>query len=259
LNSKFAFKYGRVEVRAKLSEGNGTLPAIWMLGKNINELGAYWQLNGYGAVTWPACGEIDIMEYWGSNVISSAVHHPIDGNLSIDEYVSNYQYKDGVTTDFHIYALEWNNERITLSVDGINHLNYEPLIKNQFTWPFDTEQYILLNIAIMSNVPANFIQSSLEIDYVRVYQQTSLGNSNITNETDFMVFPNPVTDQLNLIISENQIGNRATIYSLLGKELNSKILNNKQTIIDVSAFPQGMYFIQIVSGNEKNNYKFIKK
>jgi hypothetical protein len=92
-----------------------------------------------------------------------------------------------------------------------------------------------------------------------VYQQTSLGNSNITNETDFMVFPNPVTDQLNLIISENQIGNRATIYSILGKELNSKILNNKQTIIDVSAFPQGMYFIQIVSGNEKKNYKFIKK
>ena len=259
LNSKFAFKYGRVEVRAKLSEGNGTLPAIWMLGKNINELGAYWQLNGYGAVTWPACGEIDIMEYWGSNVISSAVHHPIDGNLSIDEYVANYQYKDGVTSDFHIYALEWNNERITLSVDGINHLNYEPLIKNQFTWPFDTEQYILLNVAILSNVPANFIQSTLEVDYVRVYQQTSLGNSNITNETDFVVFPNPVTDQLNLIISENQIGNRATIYSILGQEFNSKILNNKQTIIDVSAFPQGIYFIQLVSGNVKNNYKFIKK
>ena len=152
-----------------------------------------------------------------------------------------------------------NNERITLSVDGINHLNYEPLIKNQFTWPFDAEQYILLNIAILSNVPENFIQSTLEIDYVRVYQQNSLGNSNITNETDFVVFPNPVTDQLNLIISENQIGNRATIYSILGKELNSKILNNKQTIIDVSAFPQGMYFIQIVSGNEKSNYKFIKK
>jgi beta-glucanase (GH16 family) len=199
------------------------------------------------------------MEYWGSNVISSAVHHPIDGNLSIDEYIANYQYKDGVTSDFHIYALEWNNERITLSVDGINHLNYEPLIKNQFTWPFDTEQYILLNIAIMSNVPANFVQSTMEIDYVRVYQQTSLGNSNITNETDFVVFPNPVTDQLNLIISENQIGNRATIHSFLGQELNSKILNNKQTIIDVSALPQGMYFIQIVSGNEKNTYKFIKK
>ena len=81
----------------------------------------------------------------------------------------------------------------------------------------------------------------------------------MTNETDFVVFPNPVTDQLNLIISENQIGNRATIYSILGQEFNSKILNNKQTIIDVSAFPQGMYFIQLVSGNEKKTYKFIKK
>ena len=81
----------------------------------------------------------------------------------------------------------------------------------------------------------------------------------MNNETDFEVFPNPVTDQLNLIISDNQIGNRATIYSILGQELNSRILNNKQSIIDVSAFPQGIYFIQIVKGNEKKTYKFIKK
>ena len=61
LNSKFAFKYGRVEVRAKLPTGAGTWPAIWMLGKNIIEPGAYWT-NNYGTINWPACGEIDIME-----------------------------------------------------------------------------------------------------------------------------------------------------------------------------------------------------
>ena len=259
LNSKFAFKYGRVEVRAKLSEGDGTLPAIWMLGKNINELGAYWQLNGYGTVTWPACGEIDIMEYWGANVISSAVHHPIDGNLSIDEYTAYYQYKEGVTSDFHIYALEWNNERITLSVDGINHLNYQPLIKNQFTWPFDAEQFILLNIAIRSNVPTTFLQSTMEVDYVRVYQQNSLGNSKVTNSNDLVVFPNPVTDQLHLIIPENQIVNRATIYSILGQELNSYILHNKQTDIDVTAYQNGIYLLQIECSSGVKTFKIIKE
>ena len=258
LNSKFAFKYGRVEVRAKLAEGNGTLPAIWMLGKNINELGAYWQLNGYGSVTWPACGEIDIMEYWGSNVISSAVHHPINGNLSVDEYVANYQYKEGVTSDFHIYALEWSNERITLSVDGINHLNYEPLIKNQFTWPFDAEQYILLNIAILSNVPANFIQSTMEIDYVRVYQEASLANTNFQNSSKIKLFPNPVSDKLTIINLENT-NQKVEIFSIVGNKLFTCTLLNNETNIDVSSFQNGVYLIKIISETGNDTYKFIKE
>ena len=67
LNSKFAFTYGRVEVRAKMPIGHGTWPAIWMLGKNITERGAYWETQGFGTTSWPACGEIDIMEHWGRN------------------------------------------------------------------------------------------------------------------------------------------------------------------------------------------------
>lgn len=172
LNSKFAFKYGRVEVRAKLPTGAGTWPAIWMLGKNIIEPGGYWTAT-YGTKNWPACGEIDIMEHWGSNqnVISSAAHHPINGNLSIGEYVSNAQFKAGVSNEFNIYAVEWNKESITFSVNGINHLSYHPAIKNQYTWPFDAEQYILLNVAIEPSVTQNFVQSTMEIDYVRVYQE----------------------------------------------------------------------------------------
>ena len=57
LNSKFAFRYGRVEVRAKLPSVAGSWPAIWMLGKNINENGAYWDNLGYGTTAWPSCGE----------------------------------------------------------------------------------------------------------------------------------------------------------------------------------------------------------
>ena len=78
LNSKFAFTYGKVEVRAILPTGVGTWPAIWMLGKNITEAGAYWQTEGYGTTSWPACGEIDIMEHWGANqnFVQSAMHTP---------------------------------------------------------------------------------------------------------------------------------------------------------------------------------------
>ena len=77
LNSKYAFTYGKVQVRAKLPTGSGTWPAIWMLGKNINEDGGFWDPT-YGTVAWPACGEIDIMEHWGNNqnYVQSAMHTP---------------------------------------------------------------------------------------------------------------------------------------------------------------------------------------
>ena len=64
LNSKFAFTYGKVEVRAKMPQSiSGTWPAIWMLSKNINERGAYFFNLGHGNKSWPDCGEIDILEY----------------------------------------------------------------------------------------------------------------------------------------------------------------------------------------------------
>lgn len=174
LNSKFAFKYGRVEVRAKLPTGAGTWPAIWMLGKNINEPGGFWA-SSFGNTNWPACGEIDIMEHWGTNqnVVSSAVHFPVNGNLNVGQYVTNAQNIPGVSNNFHVYAVDWNAQRITFSVDGINHFSYNPATKNQYTWPFDAEQYLLLNVAIEPTVTAGFIESGMEVDYVKVYQDNA--------------------------------------------------------------------------------------
>ena len=101
LNSKFAFTYGRVEVRAKLPFGVGTWPAIWTLGQNITEPGGYFYSN-YGTTPWPACGEIDIMEHWGinQNYISSATHTPSSygGTVNVGG-----RYVDNVSSEFHIY------------------------------------------------------------------------------------------------------------------------------------------------------------
>lgn len=261
LNSKFAFKYGRVEVRAKLPVGNGTWPAVWMLGKNINEPGGYWQLNGFGTINWPACGEIDIMEHWGTNqnVISSAVHHPINGNLSVGEYTTNAQYMAGVSSNFHVYSVEWNAQKITFSVDGIPHLTYNPSVKNQYTWPFDLEQYLLLNVAIEPSVTSSFVQSAMEIDYVRVYQQNSaLAVEEISKADEIIIYPNPTTDKIYLTIDEKSIGNRAVIYSVMGQELNSFTLNNTDITLDVSNYQNGVYFLKITTKSGYKTYKFSK-
>ena len=168
LNSKFAFTYGRVEVRAKLPTGAGTWPAIWMLGKNIIENGAYWS-NTNGTVSWPACGEIDIMEHWGNNqnYVQSALHTPSSYGSTVN---LGGQTISTASTDFHIYTLEWTLDKMVFSVDGVTHYTYNPLIKDATTWPFNAPQYLLLNLAMQPYIDPNFTQSSLEIDYVRVYQ-----------------------------------------------------------------------------------------
>lgn len=170
LNSKFAFTYGRIEIRAKLPEGIGTWPAIWMLNTNIDEDGAYWDNQGYGTVKWPNCGEIDIMEHWGKNqdYVSSALHNG-----------SSYGYKvknvggqniDNASNEFHVYALEWTEDKMVFSIDGVEHYQYKPAVKDPKTWPYDSDYYIILNIAIEPDIDPEFVESPMVIDYIRIYQ-----------------------------------------------------------------------------------------
>jgi len=128
LNSKITFLYGRIEVRAKLPSGVGTWPAIWMLGKNINEDGAYWDNLGFGTAPWPDCGEIDIMEHWGSNqnFVQSAIHTPSSYGATVNH---GGQVIPTASSDYHVYALDWNSERLEFSVDSVVHYTYQPLVK----------------------------------------------------------------------------------------------------------------------------------
>ena len=170
LNSKLAFTYGRVEVRAKLPAGAGTWPAIWTLGKNIKEIGAYWQTQGYGTTSWPSCGEIDIMEHWGSrpNFVQSAIHTKSSSGNTVNNGGQNIAT---ATTDFHLYTMDWSSESIAFSVDNKVHYRYQPRTKNARTWPFDKEQYLVLNLAIASDIYSGFNGAQMEIDYVRVYAE----------------------------------------------------------------------------------------
>ena len=108
--NKYNFTYGRVDARAKLPSAGGVWPAIWMLGSN------------FGAVGWPACGEIDIMEYVGNSPgkISSALHTPSSSGATI-----NYMEKSisNETTEFHIFSTIWTAGSITFLLDDVPYLS----------------------------------------------------------------------------------------------------------------------------------------
>ena len=158
---KFDFTYGRIDVSAKLPVGSGLWPAIWMLGANISTIG------------WPACGEIDIMEYVGNNPgqISSALHTTSSSGSTV-----NYKAKSitNETTEFHLYSMIWTADSITFLLDDVAYYVYNPSTKNDQTWPFYNKQFIILNVAVGGNlggtIDPNFTSSTMEIDYVRVYQ-----------------------------------------------------------------------------------------
>jgi beta-glucanase (GH16 family) len=159
--------YGRIEVRAKLPAGRGIWPAIWMLGANIDEVG------------WPACGEIDIMENVGfnpdmihANVHTRAYNHTAGNNKGAQIFVHK-PYED-----FHVYAIEWFEDRIDFFVDAGKYFTYKNDHTGWKTWPFDGKHYLIINTAVGGSwggrhgVDHAVFPQRFYIDYVRVYQQS---------------------------------------------------------------------------------------
>lgn len=259
LNSKFAFQYGRVEVRAKLPTGVGTWPAIWMLGKNISEPGAYWE-EEFGTTPWPACGEIDIMEHWGNNqnYISSAVHTP--SSFGATENVGGLVI-EGVSDNFHTYELEWTSERLTFSVDGNVHYIYQPDEYNADTWPFDHDMYFILNVAMINPVEPAFTQSAMEIDYIRVYQATpAVGIAPNTSTTgQILITPNPCKQIVNLQVPNSLLGATTAVYNIKGELMHTFTQEQVISTIDVSNFPAGLYLVKVATANGTITKKMIKQ
>jgi beta-glucanase (GH16 family) len=162
LNSKKNFTYGRVDVRAKLPNEKGTWPAIWTLGSSLETVG------------WPACGEIDIMEQLFENftMIQCAIHVP--SSHGDDTIVKGVEVTD-VTSNFHIYSIEWTESKIDFYVDNKKYFSYAPEDKTPENWPFKNDQYIILNVAVGGSlggeVGEDFDQGIMEVDYVRLYQK----------------------------------------------------------------------------------------
>ena len=159
---KIEFQYGSIEVKAKLPQGQGLWPAIWMLGHDID------------TNTWPACGEIDIMEYVGKtpHEIHTTLHTPDSFGQSKNTAISTIP---DIENGFHIYKSVWDKNAIKFFIDNELVYTFSPELKNENTWPFDKPFYIILNMAIGGNFGGPQIDDSIFpqefiIDYIKVFE-----------------------------------------------------------------------------------------
>lgn len=189
--NKHDFKYGIFEARAKVPEGQGFLPAFWMMPTNENLYGQ-----------WPRCGEIDIMEVLGNDTTRSygTLHY---GNPHSQSQAGCTLTEGNFSDEYHTFAVEWLPDRISWYVDG-------QLIHTENDWysategqgeitypaPFDQPFYIILNLAVGGNWPGNpdettdIAGSAFYIDYVRVYQKDSY-NENVQKPEQTVVLRQP--------------------------------------------------------------------
>jgi beta-glucanase (GH16 family) len=159
---KKIFQYGRMEARAKLPVGHGIWPAFWMLGQNISQVG------------WPKSGEIDILEYIGRepHMVFTTLHTQDSHGNTINTKKTSFP---NIEEGFHVFALDWNKDKMDFFVDDILVYTFQPEIKNENTWPFDKPFYFILNVAIGGNfggpaVDDKVFPQDFIVDYIRVYQ-----------------------------------------------------------------------------------------
>lgn len=161
--AKKEFQYGKIEARIKLPQGDGLWPAFWMLGNDID------------TNSWPACGEIDIMEFVGR--MPGIVHHSLHTTSSSGATINTKKVLVSNLEDaFHVYGIEWSSEAIDFFVDGKLQYTYAPGTNNPDYWPFDKPFYLLLNAAVGGNFGGSVTNEDIfpqqfQIDYIRVYQR----------------------------------------------------------------------------------------
>jgi beta-glucanase (GH16 family) len=166
---KFDLKYGRFEARIKIPRGQGVWPAFWLLGNNID------------SVSWPQCGEVDIMENIGRepSIVHGTIHGPgysgANGIGAPYAAPGNLPFAD----DFHVYTIEWTTNQIRWYVDGQAYKTVSPQdLPAGKQWVYDHPFFIILNFAVGGLWPGSpdatsVFPQTMMVDYVRVYQRSS--------------------------------------------------------------------------------------
>jgi beta-glucanase (GH16 family) len=170
--------YGHLEFRAKLPSGAGTWPCIWMLASQQT----------YGTAIWPDNGEIDIMEHVGRDP------QTILGSFYSENYI--WYLNNGKTafmsvpdaeSDFHIYAMDWDETQISLSIDGVTYNSFPNPHTDWQDWPFDQKFGLIINLAIGGGfagpVDDSIFPQRLVLDYVRIYQPVTSESSVLAKQT----------------------------------------------------------------------------
>ena len=161
---KEGWRYGYIEASIKLPKGKGTWPAFWMMPVNFR--------------SWPADGEIDIMEEVGyhPDYVSSSLH--ANAHVHSDGTQVTHEMKcAGAEGEFHTYAILWTAKNITTYVDGKVQLSYDNRGLGRDDWPYDDPFYVIFNLAWggdwggAQGVDESALPATMEVDYIRVFQK----------------------------------------------------------------------------------------
>ncbi len=171
---KTAFTYGKIEFKAKVPTDRGTWSAGWLLGNSYVD-----------EISWPYCGEIDVLECVGYEINDTTGAGRNHGTCHTPKYyfkkgnqISAQIEMDSMHTQFHTYAVEWDDREIRAYVDGEHYYTYDKSA-DELEWPFHEPQNIIINLAIgggwggAKGLDPNMTQLTFELDYVRVYQHTA--------------------------------------------------------------------------------------
>lgn len=252
--NKHDYKYGLFEARIKVPEGQGFLPAFWMMPTNENLYGQ-----------WPRCGEIDIMEVLGNKTDTSygTIHY---GNPH-SESQGSYTLKTGnFAAEYHDFAVEWEPGKISWYVDG-------KLIHTESDWysategqgeitypaPFDQSFYMILNLAVGGNWPGNpdettdIEKAALSIDYVKVYQKDSY-DENVTKPVKEVILRDPDVNGNYIINGNFAVAEDLTddkdwkFLTALGGEAEA-LINNNELTINTTREGTANYSVQMVQAD----------
>jgi licheninase len=168
MSKRPGFLYGRFEIRAKIPRGRGTWPAIWMLPDQSTFSPQYW----------PDNGEIDIMEHAGSDErrIHASIHTKLF-NHRIRTQVTRSIVVPTAVDSFHVYALEWSENKLDIFVDNTKYFTFERGNLNWEGYPFTHRFHLILNLAIggdwggAQGIDDSAFPMQMEVDYVRVYRK----------------------------------------------------------------------------------------
>lgn len=265
--NKMTFQYGKLEARIKLPKtANGLWPAFWLLGYDIP------------VMSWPKCGEIDIVEMGNINGINAGTQDRYFNGACHWGFVENGSHPSNVGAltsayslqdDFHLFTMVWDTKSIRMFLDQDKYPDVKPYLKMGITadatakdpyYYFNKPFFVLFNLAIGGNFPQiwdikqitalNNGDAKMYVDYVRVYQTGDpmekftgvkvTGLAPVRTKDKCRIYPNPVGPNLT-IESENNII-KATIYTLSGQK--RVVVNNKKNI-DTSNLPKGNYILKV--------------
>jgi beta-glucanase (GH16 family) len=257
--SSFSFTYGRLEARAKVPAGIGCWPAFWALGSDNATVG------------WPACGEIDVMEWVGQTPshIKGSLHatgYSGGDSLNADAVLpNNASYSDA----YHVFAVDWYADQIIFSMDGVV---YEVRKKSDIpagsSWPFNAPFFIILNFAVGGDWPgppnaSTVFPQDYRVDYVRVYSLPSEPPSGLVwapSPPQKVAAFSPAASQISISwqAPASMFGAALTGYTLqrasdsaFTQNVSSWALGNVTTYLDTSAQAGSTYYYRVsaVSAN----------